>query len=335
MKLENNIIGILIFACAFWGPENVLAQAHEEHFPVHTVLESSLMGLRESADNIAQRNAYLVGEIQNLRIKINNLQEETKAMVSMKDQIASRVGDSDPVAQARQQKTKLSQLSLDRLTTELNDLSFANAAIEQKMSIQKQAQGDIVAQIAVVEKNINELNDRRAQIDWDMAQSPEEIEKQDLLKSLQKTGEDLKRVEKDLQNYSHRVAKPQEVLASLKERNKDLKEQIVLLANSQQALSKEEKELAGEMLRLEKDFQKNSIRVAEQIKELEKRQKSAQELLTEAQTKLEGKDLELAYNEQVENQLKQDLTLIRQENRTLKQESVLLEQTLERLETEE
>lgn len=310
---------------------NALAQSMREHIPTEKVLETSLMGLVDSAQRVRDRNDYLIAEIIDLKNKIQNLHEEVKAMALMKSQLTSNTNEDDGIIDAQKQKTKLSQLSLDRLVTELDNFSRENDALEQKVATQKESERDLALQIAELERNVQQLKEQEHQLSVSLTDNPLETEKWKASKALDKATEDLMRVQKEYDAHQRKVSKPQDELSTLKMNNEDLKQQIAILHESQGNLSEEAKEIKGEILKIEKDFQKESIRISQQIKELNKRQKGVQSLLAEAQARLDGKDLETGYSEQVEVQLKADLNLIKQENRSLKQETVLLEQTLEKI----
>ena len=306
---------ILILACSLYFLTLSTANAEDlKKIPVKDILETSLMGLKNSVQKIEVRNQWLMAQIENMQSQMKGLQADYKKIASWKEKSVHEMHEIKPVAVKKQIVEEEKPVVLGK---NLEQLSEEQAKLEQELESRKQDDQSIQSQLSQLEQEIAQLKEQRK-----LSKKPTSFTKNPELAQLSQNIEEGERnialSKKKLRQLSQSMVKSVDMKTTLEAEIASLKQSNSSLEDEYKIALEEEKSISSEMEGLKKQNEDQMTQLNQEIDKLSTKNKDLAQTLSQAKDKLHDTQLSAANSEQEELQLRQNLALIQKENFDLK-----------------
>ncbi|MBP9855406.1 MAG: hypothetical protein KBD53_11120 [Candidatus Omnitrophica bacterium] len=295
MKRKLNII-IFVFITAVMLVKAVFAET-DWHVPSQDSLSISLNGLRQSAQDMAERNNWLKSELNVLEMKIESYQKQMSA----------------PYGQERNKDIQL---------------RAENAVwpkLEERMISKSQEEEKLLKEVALVTSEIQQLNKLIMQ-EQDKQVAPAEPEEVKLA-VLQASVKDLQnRIKAFNKDHSKSLGR----LDILKEKNALLKQKVTLLTDYYEKAEANKKEISTDLEGMDGKNAKLIEEINKEISELRTEGDSLDGVLKEANNKIHEKRIDFNITEEEIDLLGDNLHFMEKENNVLKEKVNRAEENLKK-----
>ncbi len=303
---------------------DVLSEQNTRLEIVEKIFESSLMDLKASLDQLAERNQFLGSENAKMKNEMQGLEEELENLKKRKSELSGTDEaflSDEPLGQIK----PISEKEILELSRESALLAQENQSVEEKVNIkQKQYDGlrknvlKLSQAAASLNNQLNSLEEKDRLKEKGQSQIKERLwlslkEQEAKLKSLRK-----KQKEKSTMPPSDRGREDQFL-----QKQSQLKQQVLKLERQWASLSAEEEGSFNQSQRLEGSREAQMDQVDKEINLLTSRKKELEQILTQAKEKLEGLS---------SNTLEDTLPPLEEKFNSLVQENVSLKEKVSSLE---
>ena len=291
----------------------------------HDLYEYSLMNLKKSAAEVAQKNAVLSQKNKELKERLESFNLELEAIRGEKTRLSRRLSSGPEAAAARplnmDEKIRNSQLQIEQLKQEEDGL-------EEKVAFHRQIKEETQKQISAAQLEIVELNHKIENLQGLLDNENFGMNRNALGTNIEEHKKENLSLRNKLKQLQSEYDKPVQLIQGLQEQQGELKK--ILEGNEAQlntALDQEQnlrQEL--EVLGQERDAKVKEL--SEEITSLRARYEEQGDVFSQAQEKLKDRPLDMTLIDKEEQELMENLVVIRQENDTLQREFVSLQEKI-------
>lgn len=295
------------------------------------VVEYSLQGLKGSAQQMADRNAWLVSQMAQMKDQIPALQQRLAILEGQKEKYQLLTGD-DLTSKTLRKYTGESKNKLPMLKGQAEFLE------EQKMLEEKINQKEIENQNLKENKirfqeEVNQLQYELGLLDAELKEVVKKDEWRDLVRTKEQSLKRLKNAERSLAQLNGKFLKPEEQMKNLEREQKNLQQHLGELENELNISFNQENDLRQEILKVRGLHAPQITQLNQDVDQLKVRVKEMEDTISQARAKISEKKIQLSAAEYADTDLKRSLDLITQENSALKNEMISLKENLNKVES--
>jgi len=310
------------------------AYAQRKNFPRHyrpsQVLEVSLMGLRESANQVARRNEWLLSEIGIFRKNIQMLESDLQSLDSGKFHTLDRMPVLEEPPGFGQEAASHIENKFNLLDREVNFLDQQQMQLHRKNTAKLRSEDEIYQVMDYLRQDIAQLHKEIA-----AKSTPEDFENrgsgaknEDLKFLIEKSEDNLVSLRKELDRVQKKFGKPLKDFNTLYDQNSFLKEKLAISQDNYNKALAQEKKLTKELQEVKAQNEEYIAVLNKNMRKLESKQKKLEKVLKKAYRRIVQRDLDFTFNDEEFEQLMENLYVIKNENNMLKDEFFGLEDSL-------
>ena len=302
----------------------------------YDILESSLLGLKESAQKLEDKNSWLSSEVEQLRLKTKDLQARFKKIDTMKPSPVATGQPSHPKFKQDVGTFSKTEQDFQRVPGDGRDsLDLEEAALEQNLELKRKQQEDLRQQLLTLQQETAKLSQDLQLVTPQGRLKSVTTEKNRLSKLIAASDKNIAGVEQRIKQFKKSQSKLINMLRALEDSNASLKQELAAGDIDHKAALDEGNAMASEVENVKKEKEEQLSRMGEEINKLSARSKELDDILTKAKVKLGGTTQinPLAISEE-EYQLRHNLSIMQTENITLKSEFSALAKKLEEMRTQ-
>ncbi len=319
------ISGIVLYAEFLWaGPPS-------RAMNTNTIVEYSLQGLKGSAQQMADRNAWLVSQITQMKDQIPALQQRLTILEGQKEKYQLLAGDDLTSRTLR----KYMGEGKDKFPMLKGRSEFLE---EQRMLEEKINQKEIESQNfkeskIKLQEEVNQLQYEFGLLDTELKEVGKKDEWHDLIRTKEQSLKRLKNAERSLVQLNGKFVKPEEQLRNLEQEQKNLQQHLGKLENELNISFNQDNDLRQEILKVRGLHAPRITQLNQEVEQLKLKVKEMEDTISQAHAKISEKRIQLGAAEYADTDLKKSLELITQENSALKNEMVSLKEDLIKIES--
>ncbi len=311
----------------FTFPSNAWSQWDSEA-KVKKILEVSLESLKQSSQEVSKRNKWLKSEVGILEGKI----QELKEVEAMMGQNKSELIEEDPYvkdfSQSLKKESQLYERGSMRMRGDLQSLDQELDQIMKKIGDKEYQNSEIKKQIAQRELEVSNLNVKTRLLIEHSDQETFESEKRRLIHAIKDSQISVKNGEKSLGILKRKYQKPLHGLDQLKGMQRSLKQKLTVLIDELDVAKEDQKKLHAEIEQLKKTNNSQISVLSESSRRLKVKQENLTSVLTKAKQKLGDRGVDFVKIDEHQTQLERNLSIVKQENVSLKKNITMLKKSL-------
>lgn len=295
------------------------------------IVEYSLQGLKGSAQQMADRNAWLVSQITQMKDQMPALQQRLALLEGQKEKYQLLAGEDLTSRTLR----KYMGEGKDKFPMLKGRSEFLE---EQRMLEEKINQKEIESQNFKENKvklqgEVNQLQYELGLLDTELKDGVKKDEWQDLIRTKEQGLKRLKNAGRSLVQLNGKFFKPEEQLKNLERQQKNLQRHLGELENELNISFNQENDLRQEILKVRGLRAPRITQLNQDVEQLKLKVKEMEDTISRANTKISEKRIQLGTAEYADTDLKKSLELITQENAALKKEMISLKDNLIKIES--
>jgi chromosome segregation ATPase len=300
-----------------------------QHVETNDIVEYSLMGLKQSALNLSERNSQLIENIDSMQQEQLRLQQQLTILQSKKERLELLSEDHSSVAlkSMHLNSDERSPLALEK---ELVELRQEESALNRNLKKNEEEYNEVRMHSDQLQKELKDLQGQVGLLDSQFKKSNLNSEWEKAIRAKKESEQSLSHAKQALNDLEKQNAKPLNTLKELQEKRNGLMKRIQT-ASSELSLSlKEENEIKSGIIQFRKNQDERIQTIDNEIADLKKKEGILSTTLAEAKDKIEEKNLKFSEAVLPEEQLKKNLDTITKENVALKEKMISLEERLEK-----
>ena len=295
-----------------------------DHAPSYEVLEFSLMGLKESASQVSANNEALIVQNESLRQEIQQLKGELDELMQAKGKLLAGSKQTHHTVKIDKKEMIILHNHLKQLQAKIVFLEDEHKRLQEQMEVKKADSQSINEEIIKMTQEIEEIRNTQARFD----QNNSDSEGKRLLKMKQESQMNLANLEKKIKALQVKPAKPSKVYDGIKEEYYRLKQGKILLEDQMQEAASDGKRIRAEIEQIEKNKTQDSVQLDGDIAALQARHQELEKILAESATQAKQNNLDALDYKQKNEQLEEDLVILRRENQILRNKLDLLKKEI-------
>ncbi len=293
------------------------------------IVEYSLQGLKDSAQQMANRNAWLVSQMAQIDEQIPALRQRMTILEGQKEKYLLLEGD-DLTSRTLKKYAGEDKLSaLKGQATLLEEQRMLEEKI-QRQEINNQRYKENKMQI---EKEISQLQYELSLLKTEVKDSFEKDHWNELVRAKEQSLKRLKNAERSLVQLNGRFSRPDERVRNLEFEQKRLQQRLGELENQLNISFNQDNELRQKILNVRSQYVPQINQLNQDLEQLKSKIKEMEDTITQVRNKISEKKLQLSAPGSTDKDLKRNLELITQENAVLKNEMISLKENLINIES--
>lgn len=308
-----------------------VAPAASSHFKdTDSVVEYSLQGLRDSAQQMVNRNQWLKSQIIQMKDQLPALKQRLEILEGQKEKL-ELLSQDNYSSRVLKKYTSNHNLESSVMKTqygfeqEIKDLERKIQLEEEKNQRFKEEKSSLDADIKQKEHELSllkeEMKDQSLKTEWQTLV----YQKEQRLKSLANARKTLNKLEME-------HSKPQEQMRMLENEQKNLQNRIGQLENAMNISLNQENDIRQQILNIRAENIQKMAKLNQDMDQLKLKLKQIQDTLSKAQEKIQNKQIQLTSEGYSDKDLKQSIDLMTKENISLKEEMGMLSNKLNNVE---
>jgi chromosome segregation ATPase len=308
----------------FAGPK-ITAQ----HVETNDIVEYSLMGLKQSALNLSERNSQLIENIDAMQQEQIRLQQQLTIWQSKKErlELLSEDHSSSALKRMHLDSDERSPLALEK---ELVELQQEEDAWNQKLRKSQEEYNEVRANSDQLQKELKDLQEQVGLLDAQFKKSNQNSEWEKAIRAKKESEQSLSHAKQALRDLEKQNAKPLNTLKELQDKRNGLMKRIQSVSNELSLSLKEENDIKSGIIQFRQSQDERIKAIDNELADLKNKERLLSTTLAEAKAKIEEKNLKLSEVVLPEEQLRKNLDTITQENVALKEKMISLEERLEK-----
>jgi len=296
-----------------------------------TIVEYSLQGLKGSAQQMADRNAWLVSQITQMKDQIPALQQRLTLLEGQKEKYQLLAGED---LTSRTLKKYMGE-GKDKFPMLKGRSEFQE---EQRMLEEKINQKEIESQNfkenkIKLQEEVNQFQYELGLLDTELKDVGKKDEWHDLIRTKEQSLKRLKNAERSLVQLNGKFVKPEEQLRNLEQEQKNLQQHLGELENELNISFNQENDIRQEILKVRGLHAPRITQLNQDVEQLKLKVKEIEDTISQIHTKISEKKIQLGAAEYADTDLKKSLELITHENAALKTEMISLKENLIKIES--
>jgi len=296
-----------------------------------TIVEYSLQGLKGSAQQMADRNAWLVSQITQMKDQIPALQKRLTLLEGQKEKYQLLAGED---LTSRTLKKYMGE-GKDKFPMLKGRSEFQE---EQRMLEEKINQKEIESQNfkenkIKLQEEVNQFQYELGLLDTELKDVGKKDEWHDLIRTKEQSLKRLKNAERSLVQLNGKFVKPEEQLRNLEQEQKNLQQHLGELENELNISFNQENDIRQEILKVRGLHAPRITQLNQDVEQLKLKVKEIEDTISQIHTKISEKKIQLGAAEYADTDLKKSLELITHENAALKTEMISLKENLIKIES--
>ena len=280
------------------------------------VLEYSLLSLKNSAQEVAQKNIWLVSENEKLRENIKTLKTELIRLeedkMKWKVQNAS-LDDMD----AEEQELMFFEKNANSLTDDVSKIVREQQILEKKLDVKQVKEKEVLQSIDKVSKDIADIQMKIDNFDMKKSKGTEDSIKQQVLEQIERSENEIEGLQRQLSKVTETNMRPVSEVEEIGKKRSLLKQQLLIVEDELKIILGEEDKIQKEIANVSNERESRKEELLKEIAALNEQKDNLDNVLSIAKEKLKDSKLNLDGGEAEERQLTENLAAIKNEHLVL------------------
>ncbi len=331
MKISfKNILVSALIIVGVLSPMISWAQHSSRSTDTNYVVEYSLMGLKNSAQQMADRNAWLVSQINQLKEQLPALQQRLSVFEGEKEKLQLLSQDN---LSSQTLKKYVTASKGNALIKDQAGMNQEQQILEQKINEKESESQTLKESKATLEDDIHKLEYELNLLNVEVKASPKKDDWQDLVRQREQGLKSLRNAQRTLSQLEGQDNKPLVQIKSLEAEQKSLQNRLGQLENDINISFNQDNDVQQQILNVRGQHAQRMTQLNQEVDQLKQKLQEMENTLSQARTKIKEKNISLNTQENADKDLQQSLNLINQENMALKGEISSLKESLSKIES--
>ena len=280
------------------------------------VLEYSLLSLKNSAQEVAQKNRWIISENKKLRENIQTLKTEVMRLEEDKMKwIVQNAGIDD--SNTEEKELLFYKNKADGLAGDVSSMVREQQSLEHKLGVKKTKEKEVLQKIDKVNQEIIDVQNKIDNLDIKKNKSAKNNAEKQLLRQIETSKDEIEDIQRQLSKVKKYNMRPLSEAQELGRKRSLLKQQLLIIEDELKIISEEEGKVQEEISNVSKEKDDRKEELLKEVKILNDQKDSLNTILSKAKDKVKVSKLDLDSGEDQERQLVENLAAIKNENKKL------------------
>jgi len=263
-------------------------------------LEVSLLSLKQSAQQLAMKNQWLLHEVERYQEQIVSLQNSWQGGT-------------------KQQRLPKYQIKVQQ---------SHHIDLERNLSLKTNSRQQLLQEADQLQRDIQQLENVLTHSAVPSQQGNHKNTLKQVKSEIKINRQEVSRLKKQLRSINRKAGKPLRRFLSIDEKNELLEQKLVLLDSQMQALLLEEKQLKNEISALERNQTSEITDIQESLANLKAKEEAMAKILGRANTKMTRQKIDFHISDDEIEVLMENVSMLEVENNSLKSRVSMLSDNL-------
>ncbi|MBU0469403.1 MAG: hypothetical protein KJ736_10155 [Candidatus Omnitrophica bacterium] len=280
------------------------------------VLEYSLLSLKNSAQEVAQKNVWLFSENEKLRDNIRTLKAELVRLEEDKMKWIVQNASIDDI-NAEEQELIFFEKNASSLTNDVSKMVREQQNLEKNLDAKRSKEDEVLQEIAKVNKYIVDVQQKIDNLNIKKSKGAEDNIKEQLIEQIETSGDEIEALQRQLTKVTNNNIRPLSEAEEVSKKRSLLKQQLLIIEDELKIVLEEEDKIQKEISNVSEERESRKEELLKEIKALNDQKDSLKSILSIAKDKLKASNLNLDSGEEGERQLIENLVAIKNEKKML------------------